>query len=129
MSNNPNEEIRLLVRKINDAWLTGNPDALNEFFHEDMIMKGPGFQTVGKGKQVCVQGYKDFLSQCVIKDYKESEPDIDVWGETAVAVMPWKMTYELAGQEYTESGHDVFTFTHQNGKWLAVWRALLSSPS
>jgi len=124
-----NEEIKSLLRKINDAWLNGNPDELTEYFHEDMVMKGPDFQTVGKGRETCVQGYKDFLNMAVVKNYEESEPDINAWGNTAVATLPWLMTYELNGQNYTESGHDTFVFTRENGEWLAVWRVLLSKPA
>jgi hypothetical protein len=123
------DEIRQLLRRINDAWIKGNPDELNSFFHERMVIKGPELQTVGNGREACVQGYKDFLKIAVVKDYHESEPAIDVWGNTAVATLPWTMTYELDGQQYTESGHDTFVFTHENRRWLAVWRILLSKPA
>ena len=127
--NNDIEEIRNILQKINNAWYSGNPDELNDFFHTDIVMKGPNFQTIAKGRDVCVQSYKDFLAQCTVKDYQQSEPDIDAWGDTAVAIMPWTMTYVLNGEEYTESGFDVFTFARQDGKWLAVWRTLVTKTS
>jgi uncharacterized protein (TIGR02246 family) len=126
--NNSIQEIRDLLRKINNAWLKGNPDELNEFFHPDIVMKGPNFQTFATGRDACVQTYRDFLASAIVKDYQESEPDIDFWQNIAVAVMPWKMTYELSVQEYTESGHDVFTFVREDGKWLAVWRIIVTKP-
>ena len=54
-----------------------------------------------------------------------SEPEIYVTGDTAVAVYAWKMTYEMGGEEYRETGHDLFVFTRAGGNWLAVWRAIL----
>jgi len=127
-THNSNEEIRLILQQINNAWYSGNPDELNEFFHFDIVMKGPCFQTIARGRDACIQSYKDFLTQCTIKDYQQSEPDIDVWGDTAVSIVPWTMTYVLNGEEYTESGFDVFTFARHEGKWLAVWRTLVTKP-
>jgi hypothetical protein len=53
------------------------------------------------------------------------EPDVDIFGDTAIAVYAWNMTYELSGLEYRESGHDVFVFNRDQGRWLAVWRVML----
>ena len=33
-----------LIRDINDAWLSGNVAQLNQYFHEDMVIRGPEFQ-------------------------------------------------------------------------------------
>ncbi len=36
---NDREELRLLLSKINEAWLKGRPEELNEYFHSDMVIK------------------------------------------------------------------------------------------
>ena len=48
---------------------------------------------------------------------------------TATAQYKWTMTYVLGGQEYTESGRDLFVIARRDKKWLAVWRAMLPDPA
>ena len=123
------EEIRLLLNKINDAWLAGPPDGipgvLNECFSADMVIRGPGFQAMGRGKEACVKSYVDFVRQAKVRSCTLSEPEIDHFGDTAIAAYSWEMTYELDGHEYHDSGHDLFVLARVEGRWLAVWRALL----
>jgi hypothetical protein len=129
MASTDEESVRELVARINDAWLKGRPEdipsALDGCFHEQMTIKGPDFQTIGSGKEACIRSYSDFLQQASVRECTLSEPDVEVVGDTAIASYSWKMTYELSGQEYRESGHDLFVFTRDQGRWLAVWRALL----
>ena len=123
------EEIRLLLNKINDAWLKGPPEklaeALSDCFHDGIVIKGPGFQAMGRGKEPCVKSYVDFVRQARVRSCTLSEPEIDHFGDTAIATYSWEMTYELDGHEYHDSGHDLFVLSRVEGRWLAVWRAML----
>ena len=123
------EEIRVLLNQINDAWLKGRPEdlpaVLDRCFHDDIVIKGPGFQAMGRGKDACVKSYADFMRQAGVRSCKLSEPEIDRFGDTAIATYSWEMTYEVAGQESHESGHDLFVLTRFQGRWQAIWRALL----
>jgi hypothetical protein len=102
--------------------------ALNECFADDVVMRGAGFAFLGKGRDLFVQSYQDFVSQAEVKSFSLDQPEIDVAGETAIAQYKWTMTYVLGGQEYTEQGYDVFVLARRDKKWLAVWRALLPEP-
>jgi uncharacterized protein (TIGR02246 family) len=121
--------IRDLLSRINDAWIKQRGDAmtaaLNECFAEDVVMRGPGFVFLGKGRDRIVQSYHHFVSQAEVKSVSLDEPEIDVTGETATAQYKWAMTYALGGQEFTEHGRDVFVLARRDQKWLAVWRAML----
>ena len=121
--------IRDLLLRINDAWIKQRGEAmtaaLNECFAEDVVMRGPGFVFLGKGRDFVVQSYHDFVSQAEVKSFSRDEPEIDVIGETATAQYEWGMTYVLNGEEYTEHGRDVFVFARRDKKWLAVWRVML----
>jgi uncharacterized protein (TIGR02246 family) len=121
--------IRDLLSRINDAWIKLRGEAmtaaLNECFAEDVVMRGPGFIFVSKGRDLVVQSYHDFVSQAEVKSFSLDEPEIDVTGETATAQYKWAMTYALSGQEYNENGRDVFVFARRDKKWLAVWRVML----
>lgn len=133
-SNAPEQiAIREVLTRINDAWskLRGEAmtAALNDCFAEEIVMRGAGFVFLGKGRELAVQSYQDFVNQAEVKSLSLSEPEIDVAGETATAQYKWTMTYVLNGQEYTEHGYDLFVFTRRGGKWLAVWRAMLPESS
>jgi hypothetical protein len=119
------EEIRSLVARINDAWSQGRPSDLDQYFDEHMVIRGPAFEEMGRGRQACVQSYVDFLNAAKVHRFKVSEPTVDLHGDTAVAAYLWEMTYEMDGQTFTESGHDLFVFSHTSGAWLAIWRAML----
>lgn len=137
MADQPETEEQIAVRdvvsRINEAWskLRGEAmtAALNECFAEEMVMRGPGFVFLGKGRDVAVKSYQDFVSQAEMKSFSLDEPQIDVAGETATAQYKWTMTYVLNGQEYTEHGYEVFVFAQRGKRWLAVWRAMLPEAS
>jgi hypothetical protein len=124
--------IRDLLSRINNAWINQRGEAmtaaLNECFAEDVVMRGPGFAFIGKGRDLLVQSYRDFISNAEVKSVSLDEPEIDITGETATAQYKWTMTYVLGGQECNESGRDLFVLARRDKKWLAVWRAMLPDP-
>ncbi|HTC74612.1 MAG TPA: nuclear transport factor 2 family protein [Edaphobacter sp.] len=125
--------IRHLLSRINDAWIEQRGEAmtaaLNECFAEDVVMRGPDFAFVGKGRDLVVQSYCDFVTNAEVKSVSLDEPEIDVIGETATAQYKWTITYGLSGQEYTEHGRDLFVVARRDKKWIAVWRAMLVDPT
>ena len=123
-------EIRDLLQKINDSWLSNQPDevskVLTDCFHQDMVIKGCDLKTMAKGRKACVLSYVGFIKEAQISAFSQDEPDIQITGNTAIASYGWTIQYKLEGKEYTEPGHDVFVFQRTNGKWLAIWRAMLT---
>ena len=133
MEENERQEVRLLLKKINDAWLNQPPERLSRIlkncFDDRMVVKGPGFRELARSSQASVESYEDFVHQAAVRECKFSEPDIDLWDDTAVATYFWEISYELNGQDYHESGHDLFVMTRSGGRWRAVWRAMLPQPA
>jgi hypothetical protein len=123
-------EIRDLLQRINDSWLSNNPNevskVLSEIFHPEMVIKGCDLKTMAKGREECVRSYAGFIQQAKVSAFSQDEPDIQVTEEIAIATYGWTIQYTLEGKEYTEPGHDVFVFQRTNGKWLAIWRAMLT---
>jgi ketosteroid isomerase-like protein len=119
------KEIRELVKKINQAWLNGKVSELNSYFHDDMVIKGPALQELCRGRAACVKSYEEFLAEAKVLDYKEERPAVDVFSRSAVVVCPWQITYELAGKQSHEKGHDTLVFTRETGRWLVIWRLML----
>jgi Domain of unknown function (DUF4440) len=123
-------EIRDLVQTINDSWLSNKPKEVSKVpadcFHQDMVIKGCDLKTMAKGREECVRSYAGFIEQAKVGAFSQDEPDIQITGDTAIATYGWTIMYTLEGKEYTEPGHDIFVFQRVEGKWLAVWRAMLT---
>ncbi len=122
---NPDNEIRQLLRRINQAWVKGHPEDLEKCFHANMVMFQPDLQSRLEGRQNCVRSYEDFCGQAVIHDFREFEPAIDVCGNTAIATYRWEIRYEMNGESFNETGRDLFVFVREDGRWQAIWRAMI----
>jgi hypothetical protein len=119
------EEIRLIVDRINNAWVKGKPDEMAKFFHRDMVIAEPGFSRVGSGRESCVKSYEDFTSAAEVRDFKTSEYMVYTWGETATVSYAFEIDYEMEGKEHHDRGHDLFVFSREGEKWQAVWRTII----
>jgi hypothetical protein len=123
------EQVTLLLDRINDAWSGGYSQTLaptlEECFHKDMVIRVGSFDTLASGRKACVQSYVDFVRQAKIIDCSFFLPRIDVYGDTAVAGYSWEMTYSIGSQEIHERGDDLFVFVRTAGRWQAAWRMLL----
>ena len=120
------DEIRQLIKTINQAWLKGRPEELKAYFHTDIQFVNQNLETMGSGRRVCIESYQDFLKQAVILKYQESDPQVQVWGNSALARYTFQIEYEIAGKMFADSGADLFFFTNQESRWLAVWRLMLT---
>jgi ketosteroid isomerase-like protein len=122
------DEIRRILKSINEAWTKGRAEDLDKYFHEDMVIAQPGFGIRGEGKRACVDSYREFAGMASIQSLKESQHVVLVWGNTAVASYRFEIEYELDGQAHQDAGYDLFVFARENGDWLAVWRTILPPP-
>ena len=119
------DQVRETLNAINQAWRERRFNALNEFFDENIVMKGPGLKEYARGRQAFVQSYVQFMARSKIIEYAESNQVIDIWGDVAAAAYDWAMTYEQQGQTKTEKGQDMFVFNHTHTAWVAVLRLIL----
>ena len=119
------EELTHIIKQINLSWREGRSERLKEYFHERMIIVSSDLKILGKGREACIRSYSDFTKQAKLQKYSESEPELHVWGNTAVVSYKYDLAWEMNGKSYDELGRDLFVFTYENGKWLAVWRKLI----
>ena len=118
-------QVRQTLDAINQAWRERRCDALNEFFDENIVIRGPGLKEACRGREAAIHSYVQFLLQSHVIEYAESNHAIDIWGDIAVATYDWVMTFEQKGQTKTDRGHDMFVFSRSDSKWLAVFRLIL----
>ncbi len=125
---NDREEVRALVDRINGAWMTGRPEelraTLTECFDDAIVIVGPHFHEVARGKDACIGSYEDFVARATLHQCRVSEPRIDVWGDTAVVTYAWEMTYEIDGEADHDAGQDAILLVRTPAGWRATWRAL-----
>lgn len=118
-------EIARTMQRINRAWLEKRIDDLAPYIHPDIMMVFPGFAGKIGGRDNFLAGFRDFTDQAVVHDFREDEHQVDVAGNTAVAVFRYEMVYERTGKRYHSTGRDLWVFERQGQKWLAVWRTML----
>lgn len=121
-------EVRQALAGITDAWRQGRPETLMAFFHDRMVIVGPGLKELCRGRDACVRSYVDFLSSAEVLEYEESNHTIEVWGDTAVATYDWRIDWRSGEKIARERGQDEFVFLREEEHWRAIWRAVLFSP-
>ena len=118
----PREAVRRTLTAINTAWLEDRVDAMASHFREDVVFCAPGFTGRVEGRAACLDSYRQFLQVARLISFSADEPEIDVFGDTAVASTAWSTSYELEGNRHDETGRDVFVFTREGDAWRAGWR-------
>ena len=118
-------EIQQVIQLLNDTWSKGNPRDLGNFFREDIVMINPDFSQRTEGREACVASYEGFCKQAAILDLKIGEPVINVFNDTAIASYSWEIAYEMGGEQFNDTGRDIFLFVREDGKWMAVWRTMI----
>jgi len=93
-----------------------------------VIFVMPDFQGRVVGRDRCTKSYQDFVDQGRVFDLKQSDPAIDVFGNSAVASYRFEISYEINGQLVEEAGRDLFVLVRDGETWKAIWRTLLPAP-
>lgn len=107
------QEIWATVCGMNDAWTIGNPDDLVKFFHRDMVAITATDRDRLDGGAACVAGWKAFAAAARIHRWREVDPVIHVYGDAAVVVYYFDMSFDMGGR-------DMFFFVREAGRWWAV---------
>ena len=124
------EEVWQVIKSVNRAWQVGEPQKeLQKYFHENIVIVPPGFSQRAEGRDVCIKSYVDFLSKAKVKEFKESEPMVDVFADTAVVYYRYDITLQVDDKTSSENGHNVYVLNRNEGQWRIVWRTLVPTDS
>ena len=118
-------QVHTVLSAINQAWRTNTPLAMSQHLHPDMIMKFPGFSGEVVGRDGLLASFVDFCANARVLEYQESNEQIDVIGDCAVASFRFEMLYERAQYQERSKGRDLWIFQYISGKWVAVWRTMM----
>lgn len=113
-------EVWQTLRALNDAWTKGKPDDLKNYFHSDMVAITATERERLEGREACFTSWNNFAKAAKIHDWKELEPRIQIYGNTAVVTYYFDMSFDMGGQTVKLGGRDMFVFVKENEKWWAV---------
>lgn len=118
-----------VIRLLNQAWRTGEVDAIDDLFHPDAVIVHPGWEGRTEGREACVQSYLDFAMQATVHRLEEFDTEVDVVNDTAVVSYGFELDYEMNGAPLSDSGTDLFVLTRgRGGHWQVMWRTLIMDP-
>jgi len=123
------EDSKLKVHKvlsaINRAWRSSSPVEMSQYLHPDIVMKYPGFSGEVAGRDALLASFVEFCANARVLEYQESNEQINVIGDCAVASFQFEMLYERAKYQERSKGRDLWVFQLISGKWVAVWRTMM----
>jgi ketosteroid isomerase-like protein len=121
-------QIRDIVAAINRAWRGGDYEAIGQYVEEHVVMAPPGLEGRVLGRAAYVASFRQFAEVATTHDFSQGTPHVDIIGDTAVAVCPFTIVYEMDGGTYREKGSDILVFARTSGTWRVAWRTLMSEP-
>ncbi len=117
-----------LIRQITDHWLKKRYDEIGELLSEDVVIAPPGFERRICGREAYVESYRAYDQSAVTHEFKPEEPEIDIMGETAIAICPFFVVYEIKDKIYREKGHELLVLSRSTGQWQVIWRTMQNTP-
>ncbi len=112
------------INAINDAWRSGKPAEMTAHLHPNIVMKLPGSSGQITGREALIASFKEFCTNAKVLEYKESDEQITVKGNCAVATISFEMLYERATYRERSKGRDIWVFEKDADQWVAVWRTM-----
>lgn len=116
MSDNE-KEVWLVVQEMNKTWTTGNTEALKDFFHRDMVAITATDRLRLEGRDAWIASWKAFSDAAKIHYWKELDPKIQLYGNSAVITYYFDMSFDMGGKTITMGGRDLFVMVKEDGKW------------
>lgn len=115
------KEIWGTISLINKLWAVDKkPEKLRDYFHSEMVAFTGGQRGRIEGRDACVAAWKSFADAATIHAWRETDPKIQIYGNTAIATYYYEITFDLDGKRYEEGGRDLLVLVRENGKWLVV---------
>ena len=123
---NNKQEIWKLMEKINHTWLNDDPMKLKNFFHENIVILSKDFKEQGIGINACIKSYEEFRKISKVKEFNVSDSRVELFKNTAIVSYNFEIKYEIDNEFYNDKGKDMYIFTKEKERWVAIWRMLMS---
>lgn len=123
------EALRSVVRAINDRWRAKDYDRIGDLLAEEAVIAPPGFDQRVRGRNAYVQSYRDYDQAANTSEFWVGDPQIDLAGDVAVVISPFRVVYEIQSVRHREKGFDILVFSRSRGVWKVVWRTMQVEPT
>jgi len=128
-SGSAKNEAAQVVKAINVCLLEGRYDDIRQYFQDDVVLAMPGFERRIEGAEPIVNSYREFGEQAAIHRFEPEEPQIDVFGATAVSTTAFLIEYSYQGNRYRETGTDLLVLTNADIGWRVRYRTIVPKTS
>jgi hypothetical protein len=115
-------EVWQTVVALNRTWTSGNPEQLVDYFHADIVAITPTDPHRLEGREACIAGWTEFVEQAKVIEWKERDPLVTFFGDSAVVTYYYEARVEMGGKVVELTGRDMLFMVKENGKRLRVWR-------
>lgn len=114
------DEVWSFVRALNDAWTIEKGDRLAEYFHPRMVAITPVETHRLKGAVSCIAGWQKFARNATIHSWREEDPDIERFGDTAVVTYYYVMDVTMGANRLALRGRDMLVLKKEAGRWWLI---------
>ncbi len=105
------EAIKSIIHAISEHWKSKDYEGIGAFLADDVVTARPGSDERIQGCAAYVQSYRNYDQAAETLEYSTSDPKVDVVENTAVAVCPFEVVYELQGTKHHEKGKNILVFS------------------
>jgi ketosteroid isomerase-like protein len=112
-----------LVHRLDDAWLSGDADAMADDLHESVVVLLPGAEARLEGRAAVIERHHALAAD--LTAWTEDDLTVDVIGASAVVRYRFDLGRAVEGATSRETGRHVWVLTHDGDRWWVAWRMTL----
>jgi ketosteroid isomerase-like protein len=127
MADPATEQVRDFLIHLNACWQTGDLQALEGFYHPEVVLLPPDLGPPIRGREAVVASYLEFLQAATLDHFEVLDLDVFPFPAgpelaTYVAHLTFAVTYTLDGETYVEKGLEAYTLSEEAGRLKILWR-------
>ena len=92
------DEVLAFIKALNETWTKGDGGALRNYFHPNMVAITATDQDILYGRDACLGSWQGFARSAQIRRWEEIEPQVQLYGDTAIVTYYWDLAYEMDGE-------------------------------
>jgi uncharacterized protein (TIGR02246 family) len=119
------QQLWLLVRESNRAWISGSTHELADFFDEHAVLVAPRLAARVDGRDRIVASYVEYNTHARTDHFEELEHQVAIFGDTAVVTYRFHIRYEVLAETdnnvHDEMAQEVLVL-RKTDRWRAIFR-------
>lgn len=126
------DQVRDFLLALNDCWQSSDLSGLPDFYHTDVVLLPPDMGEPIRGRVAVVDSYREFRQAATLKDFQVTGLEVfdfpfndaaDGSGFASyMAHLTFTVAYTLEGDDYVETGMEVYALAEAEGALKIIWR-------